>query len=119
MEDGTIYAGLSPYMRKPIYAMPNDAPGTFTFNQAAKYAETLDAHGHHDFRVPSFSELNVLWKNRDKGKLKGTFNETGSDSAAWYWSASPNGDFWWAQRFSDGNQSGSYRLTNSALRCVR
>ena len=59
-----------------MYATPKDA-GTYDFNEAAKYAKnsTLTAK---DFRVPTKGELNVLYQNRDKGKLKGTFNETGS-----------------------------------------
>ena len=120
MEDGTIYAGISPDTHKPMYATPADAPGTYTFNEAAKYASRLDAHGRHDFHVPSSGELNVLWENRNQGKLKGTFNETGSDPAGWYWSSSPyyygNG---WTQRFSDGGQNGNGRDIVSSLRCVR
>ena len=120
MEDGTILAGY--YRGKPLYATPQDAPGTYTFNQAAryaaKYAAKLDAHGHHDFHPPSIGELNVLYQNRNKGKLKGTFNETGSYPAGWYWSSSPSYDYGWAQRFSDGGQY-SYRGLDSSLRCVR
>ena len=119
MEDGTILAGY--YEGKPLYATPKDAPGTYTFNQAAKYAKNLDAHGHHDFHAPSKGELNVLYQNRDKGKLKGTFNETGSNPAGWYWSSSPDGNYGgaWAQRFSDGNQYYYHRGYDSSLRCVR
>ena len=118
MEDGTILAGY--YEGKPLYAMPKDAPGTYTFNEAAKYAKNIDAHGHHDFRAPSKGELDVLYENRDKGKLKGTFNETGSDPAGWYWSSSPFNYFSaWAQRFSDGRQYVYPRLIDSSLRCVR
>jgi hypothetical protein len=118
MEDGTILAGF--YEGKPLYTTPRDAPGTYTFNEAAKYAKNLDAHGHHDFHAPSKGELNVLWENRNKGKLAGTFNETGSDPAGWYWSSSQNGfNFAWAQRFSVGHQDYSGKLYDSSLRCVR
>jgi hypothetical protein len=120
MFDGTILAGY--YEGKPLYATPRDAPGTYTFNEAAKYAKNLDANGHHDFHAPSKGELNVLFENRNKGKLKGTFNETGSDPAGWYWSSSPlnyYGYFGWAQRFSDGFQDYDSRGDTSSLRCVR
>ena len=118
LEDGTILAGY--YEGKPLYAAPKDAPGTYTFNEAAKYAKQLDANGHHDFHAPSKGELNVLWENRNKGKLKGTFNETGSNPAGWYWSSSPYYDGGgWAQRFSDGNQGYGDRGSVSSLRCVR
>jgi hypothetical protein len=118
MEDGTILAGF--YEGKPLYTTPRDAPGTYTFNEAAKYAKNLDAHGHHDFHAPSKGELNVLWENRNKGKLAGTFNETGSDPAGWYWSSSQNYGYGaWGQRFSDGGQDYSGKLYDSSLRCVR
>jgi hypothetical protein len=118
MEDGTILAGY--YEGKPLYATPKDAPGTCTFNEAVKYAKNLDRHGHHDFHVPSKGEQNVLWENRNKGKLAGTFNETGSYPAGWYWSSSPYGYFTaWAQRFSDGCQLSDNRVIYSSLRCVR
>ncbi len=120
MEDGTIYAGISPYTGNPMYATPANAPLTYTFNQAQEYAEKLDAHGHKDWRAPSKGELNVLWENRNKGKLAGTFNETGSDPAGWYWSSSPYGNYFgWAQRFSDGYQNDVFRYGGSSLRLVR
>jgi hypothetical protein len=118
MEDGTILAGY--YEGKPLYTTPRDAPGTYTFNQAARYANTLTAHGHHDFHAPSKGELDVLWENRNKGKLKGTFNETGSDPAGWYWSSSQGVNYVaWAQRFSDGYQFFNHKDNYSSLRCVR
>jgi hypothetical protein len=120
MEDGTILAGY--YKGRPLYTTPKDAPGTYTFNQAAEYAKNLDAHGHHDFRVPSKDELNVLCENCDKGKLKGTFNETGSYSAGWYWSSSAIKYLGsaWTQCFSNWNQHfDHFRFSKSSLRCVR
>jgi hypothetical protein len=121
MADGTIYAGISPDTHKPMYARPKDESGTYTFNEAAKHAKNLEAHGHHDFRAPSKGELNVLWENRNKGKLAGTFNETGSYHAGWYWSSTPGSNSAWAQRFSDGYQNFNYFRWNgySSLRCVR
>jgi hypothetical protein len=115
MEDGTVYAGISPDTNKAMYATPADAPLTYTFNQAQKYAEKLDAHGHKDWRAPTKGELNVLFQNR---AAIGGFNETGSNPAGWYWSSSPSYDYGWAQRFSDGGQY-SYRGLDSSLRCVR
>jgi len=121
MEDGTIYAGVSPDTGKAMYATPKDASGVYDFNEAAQYAKNLDAHGHKDFRVPTKNELNVLYQNRDKGKLKGTFNETGSYPAGWYWSSSQASNYFaWDQCFSDGYQYYfGYRGYGSSLRCVR
>ncbi len=134
MEDGTIYAGISPDTHKPMYARPKDESGTYTFNEAAKQGKNIG----DGFRVPTQNELNVLYDNRNKGKLKGTFNETGSDPAGWYWSSTPYGNSlpWaqrfsdgyqnyggrliaWAQRFSDGYQNYGGRLIDSSLRLVR
>ena len=117
MEDGTVYAGISPDTNKPMYARPADAPLTYTFNQAQKYAERLDAHGHKDWRVPTKAELNVLFKNR---AAVGGFNETGSEPAGWYWSSSQY-DYYdaWDQRFSDGYQGDVSKVNDSSLRCVR
>jgi len=121
MEDGTILAGY--YEGRPLYTTPRDEPLTVTFKGAATQAGALNmtnALGHHDWRVPTKGELNVLWENRNKGKLAGTFNVTGSHSAGWYWSSSQlfyNGA--WAQRFSDGFQTNDYKYNDSSLRCVR
>jgi len=65
----------------PMYARPKDEPGTYSFNKAAKHAK----HIGDGFRVPSKGELNDLYENRNKGKLKGTFNETGSNPSGWHW----------------------------------
>ena len=71
-------------------------------------------------RVPSKEELDQIHDAMDKGALKGTFNVTGSNSAGWYWSSSQNDlSYAWAQRFSDGHQSGYNKVYDSSLRCVR
>ena len=119
MEDGTVYAGISPDTNKPMCATPADTPLTYTFNQAQKYAEQLDAHGHKDWRAPTKGELNVLFQNR---AAIGGFNETGSNPAGWYCSSSQN-EFSDArgQCFSNGYQL-SFHLDKyffSSLRCVR
>src|SRR5439155_1650460 len=63
MPDGSIYAGVSPDEGQAMYTTPKDAPLTYTFNEARKYAEELDACGHQDWRVPTKGELNVLFQN--------------------------------------------------------
>ena len=118
MQDGTILAGY--FGGRALYVTPRDAPGAYSFNEAAKYAKNLNAHCHRDFRAPSKGELNVLWGNRNKGRLAGTFNESGSNSAGWYWSSSRSGIFnGWAQRFSHGFQNHGGRNSVLSLRCVR
>jgi hypothetical protein len=118
MADGTIYAGISPRTNKPMYAMPADAPLTMTFNEATKYAANLDAYGHRDWRVPSKTELNELFKNRT---VIGGFNSTGSVPAGWYLSSSQKklNSTVWSQRFSDGFPSATAKDVPFSLRCVR
>ena len=118
MADGTVYAGTSPDSNKPMYTTPADAPLTYTFNQAQKYAEQLDAYGHKDWRAPTKAELNVLFKNR---AAIGGFNISGSNPAGWYWSSSQYNFSLvaWDQRFSDGTQNTNYKGSDSSLRCVR
>ena len=117
MPDGTVFAGVSPDTGKPMYATPADAKLTYTFNQAQKYAAGLDAHGRQDWRVPTKSELNVLFQNRT---AIGGFNETGSYPAGWYWSSTQSfNDNAWPQRLSDGYQLINFKVNDSSLRCVR
>lgn len=121
--DGSISAGISPKTGKPMFAMPADAGVSMDFNQAVAYAQKLNtekALGHDDWRVPTKEELNVLFQNREKGALKGTFNITGSLPAGWYWSSAPYYDVnAWCQRFSDGQQNNICRDLGSSVRCVR
>jgi hypothetical protein len=117
MPDGTVYAGISPETKQPMYAAPADVGLTMTFKMAKEYAAMLDAHGHKDWRVPTKKELNVLFNNR--ALLRG-FN-SGSHPARWYWSATPFIKwFAWCQRFSDGYQD-MYPIKgyHSSVRLVR
>jgi len=117
MADGSIYAGTSPDTGKAMYATPADAPLTMKWKAAMEYAAKLDAHGHDDWRVPTKSELNVLFQNR---AAIGGFDVSGSNPAGWYWSSSQDYDYFaWAQRFSDGDQNYFYETSVSSLRCVR
>jgi hypothetical protein len=116
MPDGTVYAGISAATDEPMYATPNDAPFTYTFNQARDYAAKLDVHGHQDWRVPTKSELNVLFQNR---AAIGGFDESGSHPARFYLSSSHLSDnHAWGQRFSDGDQFNYFKHYVSSLRCV-
>jgi hypothetical protein len=120
MPDGTVYAGISPDTGNAMYAMPADASVTYAFNEAQKYAQTINAckeHGHDDWRVPTKAELNMLFNNR---AAIGGFNVSGSSPAGWYWSSSQD-DTWlaWSQRFSVGAQFSYFKDLHSAVRCVR
>jgi hypothetical protein len=94
MPDGTIFAGISPDTHQAMYAAPADTKLAMDFNEAAKYAADLNAYGHSDWRVPTQAELDVLFQNREKGALKGTFN-AGADPTCYYKKkrGTPNGKF--------------------------
>lgn len=121
MRDGTVFAGISPDTGKPMYAAPVDAsPMMMNFKAAAQYARELDVGGKKDFRVPTQDELKVLFDNREKGALKGTFNLSGSYPEGWYWSSTPViQDNAWVQRFSDGAVNDYWQVLRSRVRCVR
>ena len=106
MKDGTIFAGISPDTKQPMYAASADSDFRMDFNLAVKYAKDLEVGDKKDFRIPSKAELNVLFQNSEKGALKGTFNLTGSCPDSYYWSSTRCDRvkplMKWAQRFSDG-----------------
>src|SRR5262249_1196948 len=85
MEDGTIYAGISPDTGGPMYTMSADIPGSFDLFRAEEYAGKFPGHGDRKWRVPSKDELNVLFNER---AAIGGFDQTGIDPAGWYWSSS-------------------------------
>jgi hypothetical protein len=118
MPDGTVYAGVSPDTGRSMYTTPGDAPLTYSFRQAARYARKLDAYGHHDWRVPTQAELNVLFQNR---AAIGGFDTTGSVRTGCYQSSSREllGMLVWRQYFSDGEQLATDRGRQRALRCIR
>ena len=120
MPDGTIYAGVSPDTGSPIYAMPTDAPLTLTFNEAADHAKKLNREkylGYDDWRLPTKTELNVLFNNR---AAIGGFDVSGSVPAGWYWAATQiNRWSAWDQRFEDGAQDSYNKDDHSSLRLVR
>jgi hypothetical protein len=117
MPDGTVYAGLSPETRKPLYVPPEDAPMIYTLPGAIRYALQLEAHGHKDWRVPGKEELDLLYKNR---AAVGGFDESGGFPSGWYWSCTERRNYeGWSQRFTDGEQSYNLKFLHSRLRCVR
>ncbi len=111
MQDGSIYAGMLPETHERIFIAAKDTPCTMSFNEAAKYAEDLDVHGHKDWRMPTLDELNLVYQNIEKGALRETFNRTVEGSAAggypgWYWTSTPLEDIpMWVKTvcFSDGH----------------
>lgn len=122
IEDGTIFAGVSPDTGGNMFVTQQEASGTFNWNAAMKYAAALYANGHKDWRLPTKAELDVLYQGRHKGALKGTFNESGSDLSGWYWSATEYPDVpasAWMERFSVGVQVWFWKGYGASVRPVR
>jgi hypothetical protein len=125
MSDGTIFAGMLPETNKPLYALPEDASLKLTFNKAAEYAAQLNqqnAFGHNDWRVPTDTELNLLYQNKDKGALMGSFNQNVYYQTGWYRSSTKNPDlavFAHVQRFSDSERVWLNGGKSAYVRCVR
>lgn len=81
---------------------------------AAEYCDSLNAHGHNDWYLPSQDELNALYTNNNAGDLNGTF------SAAFYWSSSErNFNYARAQNLSNGGQGSAFKRDAFLVRCVR
>lgn len=121
MEDGTIYVGTSPDTGRAFYAAGADEPRTMTWGEAILTAVKSNAHGLTGWRLPTGAELNAMFESRDKGALRGTFNETaGSGPSGWYWSSTGYSVFdVYGQRFSDGLRSSYYKFSHSSVRLVR
>lgn len=117
MPDGTVYAGISPETGRPLYTTPADAQRTLTYDAAQEYAAGLNAHGHHDWRVPAAGELNVLFTNR---LPIGAFDLSGSEKSGWYVTSEAfDQTYALGQRFSDGYQGTEFKALPASLRCVR
>ncbi len=109
---GWIYAGISKTTHEPFYVAPKDS-GVFQWKKAMVFASREGS------RVPSQMELDQIYEAREQGALNGTFNQTGSNPAGWYWSSRDSHDYAWAQRFRDGDQLSYDKSLDSSLRLVR
>jgi Protein of unknown function (DUF1566) len=118
MTDCTVYAGS--LQGRDIYTTRGDEPGTYGTIGAELRAERLNKKrflGHADWRVPTKSELNVLFNNR---AAIGGFDEGGSEQTGWYRSSTGVNDYGsWVQRFSDGDQLDDNMQNHASLRLVR
>ncbi|MEZ0262554.1 MAG: hypothetical protein ACAH80_16235 [Alphaproteobacteria bacterium] len=126
MEDGTVYAGISPDTGRAMYAAPadvhfGDARARLSLGKAKWCAKQFQLGGKDDFRIPSWRELNELFKSKDEGALKGTFNTAGKDHrGSWYTSSSTDHVLAvWQQRFSDGAVNNYDKFDVSSVRLVR
>ncbi len=125
MVDGTIYAGMSPDTNMPMYVTKRDERGPSRWEAAMKYATWQDSHGHKDWRLPTKAELEVLYQNRHKGTLNGTFNENASTISSCYWSSTKtpyHASIAWVVAFGDGDEgcpARSWKDGHASVRYVR
>jgi hypothetical protein len=84
-----------------------DEPGGFNWRSAKQIGESAG----DGWRLPNKSELNCLFKNKDK---------IGGFKRDWYWSSDQVGDWnGWVQSFSNGKQFGYSQANSAKVRCVR
>lgn len=120
--DGSIFAGISPETKRPMFVLPKDESLRMSFNAAQKHARNVDECGHKDWRLPTPAELHVLYTNKDKGYLKGSFNQNKKDPKSWYvaspqfhgYNDEPN-----EQNFSDGKRDWNLIGGYGSIRLVR
>jgi hypothetical protein len=117
MEDGTIYAGISPTTGRPMYAVPSDSPLRMKFRQATDYAKDLSFGGHDDYRLPDGLELMVLFNNQSKGAFKDTFARKGD--FRFYWASTSDGRKAQFVNFELGHRNDWTKRYKMSVRCIR
>ena len=118
MEDGAIYAGISPDTNKPMYAASADEGVMLDFNAAAERAVEASQKTGEAYRLPTERELNVLFNNH---AAIGGFNNT-DNFAMWYWSSETNFDLGQCsvvQNFATGKRGYTSLKEEISLRLVR
>lgn len=116
MPDGTVYAGISPDTKRPMYTTPRDEPLKMSWRKAMKTAKKKDFGGHKDWRVPTQGELKVLFKN---AAAIGAFDTSGT-IGHWYWSSwNYNAGYSVAVEFSSGGGYGNPKQKADIVRFVR
>jgi hypothetical protein len=109
LHDGGIYVGPSAENGQPLHAALADLPDYKTYEEALAAAEELRSL-HPTAHVPTPQELDRnLFANRNTGRLKGTFNTSGSYPGSVYRSSTSYfDDAARVQWFDDGGH-GDYR----------
>ncbi len=77
----TIFAGISPDTKKPMYLSPSYLGGLMDLEEAHRYAAEYTKSTREKYRLPSVRELKVLFNNR---AALGGFVTEGSHEG-WYW----------------------------------
>ncbi|MCL2211190.1 MAG: DUF1566 domain-containing protein [Treponema sp.] len=87
--------------------------GTFNWDDAIRAARNHRGGGFTDWKLPSQSELDLMYKNL-KSKSMGGFGTSA------YWSSSQLGsNYAWGQYFSSGNQNNFTKVSTYSVRAIR
>ena len=97
-----------------LVADPSDGP-TGNWSSADGYCTSLTTGGYSDWRIPTQTELNILYSNQN---TIGGFTPI-SGFAQRYWSSTTSGSDAIAIRFTDGNAQYLSQTNSYRLRCVR
>jgi hypothetical protein len=83
MEDGTIFAGMSPVDGKALYVLPSRINGSMAWDVANKHLSGLNVCGHNDWRLGTPREVEEIYEHRNEGGLKKLFNHLGRETKFW------------------------------------
>jgi len=120
MPDGTVYVGVSPETGGAMYARYRDSSLPMKWEKATKYVKGLSSHGYDDWKLPSKKEMQVLFENKEKGSLKGTFNQSVFIGRGSYWTAEEKDrNYAYYQCFKDGDQDWLRKDESGPVRAIR
>jgi len=101
--------GIIFYADDSVFKEVSPMLGSFNWENASKVATDYKGGGFTDWRLPSSSELNMIYENLRKKNIAAL----GDD---YYWSSSMYGkdsSHYWFQKFSDGRQSNHFYTEES------
>ena len=88
-----------------------------TFSEANDYCLNLVAEGKEDWRVPTKSELEVIYRNKDLLQSVTGFDEFIND---YYWCSDTGGRYGRiVMHLGNGNVGSDYDHYSNYIRCVR
>lgn len=117
VEDGSIFAGISPDTKTLLLVAAEDAPSLMSFDAAARHAKTFEAHGQKGWCLPTPEELSQIFRSKKGGSLMGAFNLS---SLYWTNKASPySASYAYCADLSDGEEGYKKKDDKLPVRFVR
>lgn len=116
--DGAIFAGISPETKKPFYACAEDEPTVTNDVYARRRAKELSLKTGHNYRIPSASELTVMFNAR--AAIGNFYPEKDGQFSMWYWTSDQEGSTKTrCVNYHDGKISSATSSDHLSLRLVR